>query len=988
MARGLLSEEEASVERAPDIGVTVAQAECTEAPRPIIESVDEAEDQALPYLDVDALKKLCEPLFRESPRKKRGQPAPPGFIARPTNLPGWRELALRNGLINEQQANAKHKRPDVSAKRASGKKSQEFCRQVTLGALLNALPCATNARIQRLRDMIDSSVERISRIMVQRSHLIAAYLTDKLDHTVVVPNDASPDAVDPKNDCEQALVETGQEEPLDDADMEKQSESESDCEEAPAETDQEPPLDDNDDADEGLPDLFGTKSSFLRRCFTVGVGDFTSKHAGLKAKLEEWADAFPTLHSPPHVGNAMTHAANLYRTNLQNHLVLYANMRDRLRRYVMSRLYGPLYLPTVHELEQDAPDEESGEQVTTPDQRKLAGKKVDDTVKLVLEGFSEPIAEEVGHEAASLARDIRTALNLQGDARKLTEKHLKDNYWCVLALIKTIDRHYHAERVQMAELREQAGQQVRFRRFAGVGLQLVPLHHKRRAMCIKLDLSDWTRLLAKADLLGVTSCVKEDLYKDLAREHLEHAVRKLLRIKDARHFTGTIDTDGVTACIHMREMMTKEELDARAATKARKFRTREQIAKDAKADAEARKNRKARPLPRVSIMVDKGRVRLLHCAVFVDGAPLMVCKASKHPTVRDAERKPTQLQFALSSGAYYTQSGVRRRMRVVRDSRRRVGLEAADRAMAEAAIGLGARKRSTELNDVLARARALIPAQDTAWVFAMRRKVRNMKFRNKVGKERMVHTFFASIKNALRGKHGLADKDVDEAVMVFGDAKFGAGGKGNAPVPVTSVEHMARRHFKVERCSEFRTSKACPKCADCRPKQPSQLGEVRMRAPAGGRIATVRHAWWAPMRSVRHNMYKGGHTGRLLRRMRKQSGVGVNQSPTLAACGNFALRRTRASKYVYDWRYDGHGMQSNVEKKDAKKKRIKDGCIARYVRGLRYCQVCKGVMDRDQCGAHGIFHHYLSELDPKKALPLVYQRSYNMKTVVKDEVQP
>ena len=51
---------------------------------------------------------------------------------------GWLEFALARGVVSQEEAAAKRTRADVSAKRKAGKKSQEFCRQVTIGALLKA----------------------------------------------------------------------------------------------------------------------------------------------------------------------------------------------------------------------------------------------------------------------------------------------------------------------------------------------------------------------------------------------------------------------------------------------------------------------------------------------------------------------------------------------------------------------------------------------------------------------------------------------------------------------------------------------------------------------------------------------------------------------------------------------------------------------------------------------------------------------------------
>ena len=173
--------------------------------------------------------------------------------------------------------------------------------------------------------------------------------------------------------------------------------------------------------------------------------------------------------------------------------------------------------------------------------------------------------------------------------------------------------------------------------------------------------------------------------------------------------------------------------------------------------------------------------------------------------------------------------------------------------------------------------------------------------------------------------------------MVWGSAKFSPSGKGNLSVPTSSMFQVACRHFagRVHLGDEFATSQTCPECF-------SQLVGARVAAPEGVALrhlksvdedGTPRTLAW----KIRHGfVHCAGHK-RLLRR------------PSVAKATTTLRLRARKS-----WRLDGHAGEGEAQKKAKKEARREAGEEARYPRGLRFCQECKKLMDRDLVGCDGI----------------------------------
>ena len=171
--------------------------------------------------------------------------------------------------------------------------------------------------------------------------------------------------------------------------------------------------------------------------------------------------------------------------------------------------------------------------------------------------------------------------------------------------------------------------------------------------------------------------------------------------------------------------------------------------------------------------------------------------------------------------------------------------------------------------------------------------------------------------------------------MVWGCAKVSPSGKGNLTVPTQGIASVAARYWKIMSGDEYRTSSACS-TAGCH----RDLHEVRVALES---VKVVAHtaegksfAW-----QVRHGFVLGRHHKRLLER----HAIGKNHTKT-------TLVRVKVAK---KWVINGHGGETAKEKTEKAAARKAAGVLgSRYVRGLRFCQGCRKLEDRDDLACDNI----------------------------------
>ena len=225
-------------------------------------------------------------------------------------------------------------------------------------------------------------------------------------------------------------------------------------------------------------------------------------------------------------------------------------------------------------------------------------------------------------------------------------------------------------------------------------------------------------------------------------------------------FTGTVDTDGVVACIHFKRP--KNHLDA-----ARKLGPSSGL-------LTLQKEAKRRPRDVVVVSNDPGRTNIaFHAWEKEDG---------------------TYGSMALSRKAYYAESGVF------------YARSQSDKWQKSSGLKEGALKELSENSPKKPSLQAfetylsvLFRHWDSLWGEFLKRRWTDQRLRLYGGKKRC----FACFCNRLNAAVG-QDKEV---IMAYGAAKFAPGGKGEMSVPTARAYKEFSQRFKVALVDEFRSSR-------------------------------------------------------------------------------------------------------------------------------------------------------------------------------------
>jgi hypothetical protein len=383
-----------------------------------------------------------------------------------------------------------------------------------------------------------------------------------------------------------------------------------------------------------------------------------------------------------------------------------------------------------------------------------------------------------------LALDIRARLGLPAGV-ELDKSWLQANLEKSVRFTLQMAKDFDALRVLAAEMYKD-GTEVR--KGVAKGVKWVPTH-KVQAASIKLDASDIARAL-----IG-TVLEDNELAETVVREFFRPGIARAFGAKHASddpgglEFTSTIDTNGTQVSVHFKRPRRHKPKKESVAKKAA-----EPIA-----------------LPRVVMMVDPGRVRIVTMSVFLDNKP---CVFKKHK--KDGSTRDVRLRFKLSGAQYYSTSGIRVATRCQHRRRQKVAaLKKLDTVLSKGTIRTG--------NDATMAAylRALTSTWNEAFAFAGSKKSRDAKLRRFAGKQRAQARFFNQVHRSLVAHFGQAE--ADKALMVWGCAKVSPSGKGNLTVPTQGIAAVAARYWKIVSGDEYRTSSACGK-AGCH----CDLHEVRV----------------------------------------------------------------------------------------------------------------------------------------------------------------
>ena len=756
----------------------------------------------------------------------------------PKNRDDWLKACKDNNLIDDEQAGAARKRKDISDKRKSVAGREEFTRTTTLSCLLYGQP-NKEAIIQR----VQSAANLMSQIMVQRSFLVWFHLYRIIDQNLP------------------------------------------------------------------FPDLADDNATFFRHCFAINTVSDVVKNGEIKTHkcatkdvdIQETIDAYPGLFSklkqPSLMGNCVSQAAKLYRTNFTNHFALLDNVLARVRKIASYELFGI-------------------------ERRKLGEAELAELGKEPL--HSVMCAVETGvmpeHERQmQLALSIRTRLGLPAGV-ELDKSWLHANLEKSVRFTLRMAKDFDALRVLAAEMHRDG---TKVRKGVTKGVKWIPTH-KVQAASIKLDASDIARALIGRDLKDA------ELAETVVREFFRPGIARAFGAKyasgdpDGLEFTSTIDTNGTQVSVHFK--------------RPRRHKPKKKSAAEKVAEA-----KKPVSLPRVVMVVDPGRVRIVTMSIFLDNEPYAFKKYKKDKTVRNVP-----LRFKFTGAQYYSTSGIRVATRCQRMRRQKVvALKKLDTVLS---------KNTTRTGDSATMAsylRAMTSTWDAAFAFAGSKKSRGVKLRLFAGKQRAQARFFDRVHRALVAHFGR--EEADKALMVWGCAKVSPSGKGNLTVPTQGIAAVAARYWRIMSGDEYRTSSACSK-AGCH----HDLHEVRVALESVKvvvrTVAGRKFAW-----QVRHGFVRGRHHKRLLKR--HLSGKG------------YAEARLARVKIRKKWVINGHGGETAEEKAEKAAARRAAGMLdSRYIRGLRFCQGCEKLEDRDNLACDNIGTIFVCKCN-RVAVPHAFDRA-------------
>jgi hypothetical protein len=561
-------------------------------------------------------------------------------------------------------------------------------------------------------------------------------------------------------------------------------------------------------------DLIDSNANFFRRCLTVGVrGARTHDADKLMSTIKAYPQVFGDLLLPSHCGNTITFAAKMMRTNFMNHFVLSDRVYCRAKKYVKALLFGRV-LDTA-EKEEDVDDgagnaagdivQEVSQQEKADNKKPTRGQRIYRIIKWVF--YSETCDEASCNVAvddylkdSSIAIHVRDVLRVP-EGECVTENWLKKNVYASMRFARIVS-------IFLADLKEQPpGNGERLAKGVVRNFRWVPMH-KAKAHHVLLDATTLASIFRTTGTIVDAGKPAYDEVTRLMRPSLESAFGN----KHSAEFTGTISTDGLTACVHFRVRKSNEELAAIEARRDNRIKNEMEKQKDKEKYDKARlmdptlpvkKPRAAVSKPELTIeqkqaavqaklsdtpewliATDPGRIQMSKTVVFHNGN-----------LVFDGAAPRT---FMYTSGQYYSEAGIDTRTKKMSLRRKQAGLtEVDDLASLGSTLGV-------DVNAMVKHAEAIRLKSDMIWKFALARKTRNAALRNIAGKRRALARHWIRVRRECGAPKGA------NVTHAYGSAKVSPNGRGNLSVPTSQHYRIAKQIFpETILADEWRTSQVC-----------------------------------------------------------------------------------------------------------------------------------------------------------------------------------
>ncbi|PNH02916.1 hypothetical protein TSOC_011071 [Tetrabaena socialis] len=389
-------------------------------------------------------------------------------------------------------------------------------------------------------------------------------------------------------------------------------------------------------------------------------------------------------------------------------------------------------------------------------------------------------------------RECRRILGFTDDAEELTERWMDKpaNLPRILAFFVAVNCLLEGKLEEPSQVRP----------FAILSICKIKRHF------VTLDTHSIHGVARDAEIVG-PKCSSQ-AFLEHGDAHWASMVNHAKHLPKGGRFTGTIETDGVSVCIHyMRPKAKEEEGSGFAAPNPPKGHVGvETLAEKSKASRNP-KSSPLRPTPEQLsrcriVVIDPGRTNIIYAVeVTPDGVKI----------------------YRLTRAQYYQESGVERGKQQAANWLRGTKEELTKLSAAS--------PKGADLQAFLVFVTTHLETSDARWEEALKPRWAQMHLRLYGGKKRVLAKFFDEI---ARGDPGAPARPV---IIGYGAAKFAPGGKGELSVPTCGVFKACRARFPTHLVDEFRSTKVYH--AD-----DSILQGVAERRWKGDRMKTVRGLLW------------------------------------------------------------------------------------------------------------------------------------------------
>ena len=632
-----------------------------------------------------------------------------------------------------------------------------------------------------------------------------------------------------------------------------------------------------------LPDMHGDRlDRFIRRSYTINTqnshldpNDNDIKE--MENTYKKYEIYFPTKTRPNSV-NLITHAANSYAGAMVRHFCNMDTVTGRIKRFVAARL-SDLFVQINHG-EDDLVDEDVSNMIR--DRKKDVGSNPIYNVTSAIEDISfnvnamHPLQREVLIE-------LRKELNLP-EGVQLNERWLRanihDSIRFAFRVVCTLD-DVREEMMSMHNEIDSLPEQKRPKLKSGLGrgLSFVPLNGQRRRY-VTLDATD---LMDIFDLKKVDESLVSDIVGSLFGDNITNVLNEDYTLGKKGnapkwHFTGTMDTDGISSAnLHFRRAKSQSEIED--ADKRKKINKKE-------ADV---------PLtldtpPRLLLLVDPGRINLIVITVMLDSKVVMVNKkTSKGPGVK------VPLKFVFSTKQYRNMMGVVKREIIRKGREARADLIGKKDPNYEAKKFRDTRSnaclKTGNVNNILKYMKASIDfpvAADQLWKRHLGKKASWDMWRSRMMKDRAINRWLFEVK---RKVHQLTGEKI--ATVVWG-CKVASTGKGTLSAPTDRVAMLAKMipDWNVVNGDEYNSSKRSFVEPHSENMAPRFLGTPMKKKTKMKRTVCSQ---------VRHGFIQSLDSKRMIfRNLRGKKTTRIGKT------GN------KKYKDVVKWTYDGHANQIKI----------------------------------------------------------------------------